>query len=176
MNRNYNLLSHWETVASHIAERGATSFVAGDDTPFTRYLRSIFLRRFRMIDFSARTILEVGSGPGGNLLFVASQHPRHVVGCDISPRMLDLAKTEPCRGQHESGADTDQRARSAFCRRRFRPDVHHHGLAAHRRRGRGRRLTTGEYLGNVRPMHKRYVEATRVYADLVVTNEDKPKR
>ena len=46
----------------------------------------------RSIPARGRDVLEVGCGPGGNLLQVARSEPRRLVGCDITPSMLELAR------------------------------------------------------------------------------------
>jgi ubiquinone/menaquinone biosynthesis C-methylase UbiE len=39
-----------------------------------------------------RTVLEIGCGPGGNLVHLAQAQPARLVGCDISSGMVELAR------------------------------------------------------------------------------------
>jgi SAM-dependent methyltransferase len=85
------LRSYWNKVADEIDERGGV--VAGDDTPFNRYKREKFLRRFLgSMPVEGVAVLEVGCGPGGNLAELMRRQPRRLVGCDISPKMVKLAQ------------------------------------------------------------------------------------
>lgn len=85
--------SYWSKVAQRIKARDKNAFVAGDDTPYFRYKRAKFLKRFLdAIDCTSRIILELGCGPGGNLLYIAqTQSPEKLIGVDISQPMIDLA-------------------------------------------------------------------------------------
>lgn len=87
----YEVRPYWDTVADEIERRGGV--VAGDDTPFLRYKREKFVHRFLdSMPVEGRSVLEVGCGPGGNLADLAKRRPRRLVGCDISPNMLKLAR------------------------------------------------------------------------------------
>ena len=89
----YNPQEYWSRVAREIANRPGQKVVAGDDTPFYRYQRETFLRRFlSSINVAGKAVFEVGCGPGGNLRELLKEKPRRLVGCDISPSMVDLAK------------------------------------------------------------------------------------
>jgi hypothetical protein len=76
---------------SPIGSKKEAHGTAGDDNPFFRYKRQKFLARFlSTIEFNSK-VLEVGPGPGGNLLqIVRPGRPRRVIGIDISSEMLDL--------------------------------------------------------------------------------------
>jgi ubiquinone/menaquinone biosynthesis C-methylase UbiE len=88
----YQPREYWTRVAEEIGQRPGLSVIAGLDTPFYEYKRAKFLERFlRAIPAAGKTILEVGCGPGGNLIELATAGPRKLVGCDISRAMLDLA-------------------------------------------------------------------------------------
>jgi hypothetical protein len=89
----YHPESYWSRVANEIKKRGPQNCLAGDDNPFFRYKRQKFLARFlNTIEFDSKVVLEVGPGPGGNLLqIVRTSRPRRVIGIDISSEMLDLA-------------------------------------------------------------------------------------
>jgi tRNA G46 methylase TrmB len=88
----YHPESYWSRVANEIKKRGPQNCLAGDDNPFFRYKRQKFLARFlSTIEFNSKVVLEVGPGPGGNLLqIVRTSRPRRVIGIDISSEMLDL--------------------------------------------------------------------------------------
>jgi SAM-dependent methyltransferase len=88
----YHPEPHWSRVAEHIRRRGSKNFLAGDDNPYYRYKRRKFLRHLlRSIDVRSKTVLEVGCGPGGNLLELASRRPARLIGVDISQAMINLA-------------------------------------------------------------------------------------
>lgn len=90
---SYDLESYWSRVAGEIRKRGAGNYVAGDDDPYYRYKRTKFLRRFlTTLDISGRRVLELGCGPGGNLLELSRRGPASLVGIDISAAMIDLAR------------------------------------------------------------------------------------
>jgi SAM-dependent methyltransferase len=88
----YDPRVYWSRVGLEIRRRGG-SYLAGDDNPLLRYKRSKFLREFLDgVDFRARVVLEVGCGPGGNLLHIAERHdPARLVGVDIAAAMRELA-------------------------------------------------------------------------------------
>lgn len=89
---SYHPATYWSRVAGEIRKRGARNYLAGDDNPFLRYKRRKFLTSFlAKIDFRSETVLEVGCGPGGNLLHVAKAGANRVIGADVSPGMLSLA-------------------------------------------------------------------------------------
>jgi ubiquinone/menaquinone biosynthesis C-methylase UbiE len=58
-----------------------------------RYKRKLFLQWLDSIDFSDKSVLEVGSGPGGNLKYLSSKNCKELAGVDISSKMIGLAKT-----------------------------------------------------------------------------------
>ena len=114
----YHPESYWSRVANEIKKRGPQNRLAGDDNPFFRYKRQKFLARFlSTIEFNSKVVLEVGLGPGGNLLqIVRTSRPRRVIGIDISSEMLDLAgktlkgyetvvELHKCDGEHFPLAD-----------------------------------------------------------------------
>lgn len=90
---SYDIESYWSRVAGEIRKRGAGNYVAGDDDPYFRYKRAKFLSLFlATLDVAGRRVLELGCGPGGNLLELARRGPASLVGIDISASMLDLAR------------------------------------------------------------------------------------
>jgi SAM-dependent methyltransferase len=89
----YDIESYWSRVASAIGKRGAGNYLAGDDDPYFRYKRAKFLSRFlARLPVTGRRVLELGCGPGGNLLELTRREPASMVGIDISAKMLDLAR------------------------------------------------------------------------------------
>ena len=89
----YDPRTYWSGVAERVAQRDDGSPLAGDDTPFQRYKRQRFIDRLlKGTDFAGRSVLEVGCGPGGNLIEVAALGAERVVGCDIAPPMVELAE------------------------------------------------------------------------------------
>lgn len=95
----YDVESYWSRVARQIAARERGNVVAGDDDPFWRYKREKFLATFlHTIDFSGVKALEIGCGPGGNLIEVARrQAPASLSAVDISQTMIDLARSNLAR-------------------------------------------------------------------------------
>ena len=95
----FDLETYWSSVGEQIRSRAHESHVAGDDNPYLRYKRAKFLARFlRAMDFAGKVVLEVGCGPGGNLLDIAQrQPPKKLIGVDISQVMVDLARENLAR-------------------------------------------------------------------------------
>lgn len=91
-NENYHPEPYWSKVANRIASREAKNVIAGDDEPFYRYKRERFLEMLKSVDFSGKRVMEVGSGPGGNLAVLSTLGPKELHAVDISQSMLDLAK------------------------------------------------------------------------------------
>lgn len=92
MTTQYNPESYWDAVAERIALRQHLKIIAGDDEPYYRYKRKKFLELLGTIDFSDKTVLEIGSGPGGNLDFIYSKGCKKIAGADISQQMIALSK------------------------------------------------------------------------------------
>lgn len=82
------------TAERMIANRGGTSEleVVGDMDAFQKRKRDTMLRWLSSQDVGGRRLLEVGCGAGGNLRFLHARGAR-TCGADISPRMIDLART-----------------------------------------------------------------------------------
>jgi len=89
---NYHPEEYWSEVALRIKSRKGKNIIAGDDEPFYRYKRKKFLRLLETIDFSNKTVLEVGCGPGGNLRYIWKTSPKRLVGADISEEMIQLSR------------------------------------------------------------------------------------
>jgi SAM-dependent methyltransferase len=88
----YDARSLWNQVAE-TDQLNETPFLAGGrDTPLYQYKRRLTLTWFRKIDFVGKKVLEVGCGPGANLLELNNLGARMVVGCDISDKMVELAR------------------------------------------------------------------------------------
>jgi len=91
--KNYHPESYWSDVANRMEMRDEEGeIIAGDDEPYYRYKRKKFLELLQAINFSGKKVLEVGSGPGGNLVEVSKLNPSKLVGADISQKMVSLAK------------------------------------------------------------------------------------
>ncbi len=75
-----------------IKSRGDIKVIAGDDEPYYRYKRKRFLQLLDSINFTDREVLEIGSGPGGNLDYIRSKGCRRLCGADISSQMVSLAQ------------------------------------------------------------------------------------
>ena len=89
---NYHPKPYWSEVAKRIKDRQGNNVVAGDDSPFYRYKRAKLENWLSEIDFKSKKVLELGSGPGGNLEKVWEKNPQKLVGADISGEMIALAK------------------------------------------------------------------------------------
>ena len=89
---DYQPEPYWSDVAKRISEREKSNIIAGDDEPFYRYKRKKFLNLLDTLDFSDKLVLEVGSGPGGNLGYIKKKGlAKEIVGADISNDMIELA-------------------------------------------------------------------------------------
>lgn len=81
-------------MAREIGDRAADRELAGDDSPVYRYKREKLLRWLRQVPVADKEVLEVGCGPGGNLSVLQDGRPRRLVGCDLAPAMVELARTQ----------------------------------------------------------------------------------
>ncbi len=88
---NYHPEPYWSEVARKIKCRENKNVIAGDDEPYYRYKRKKFLNLLDELDFSGKSVLELGSGPGGNLNEVWKQKPGRLAGADISAEMIEIA-------------------------------------------------------------------------------------
>src|SRR5262249_37066656 len=82
----------WDKVAENISARDDLKIIAGDDEPYYRYKRKLFLKLFDQINFAKKRVLEVGSGPGGNLDFLTNKGCAEIFGVDVSEKMVELSK------------------------------------------------------------------------------------
>ncbi|MFN0213292.1 MAG: methyltransferase domain-containing protein [Saprospiraceae bacterium] len=89
---NYHPEEYWSEVGKRIEERKGKNVVAGDDEPYYRYKREEFLKLLKEVDFKDKSVLEIGNGPGGNLVEIYKLNPSRLVGVDISEKMVKLAK------------------------------------------------------------------------------------
>jgi ubiquinone/menaquinone biosynthesis C-methylase UbiE len=89
----YHPEPYWSEVAKRIESRKGENVIAGDDEPFYRYKRRRFLKMLTAVDFTGKSILEIGSGPGGNLKEIWTKKPSRLVGADISEDMISLSKS-----------------------------------------------------------------------------------
>ena len=89
---SYNPETYWDRVAETIDERNHVKIIAGDEEPYYRYKRKLFLKLLGSFDFENKSVLEVGSGPGGNLEFIYSKGCKKITGADISAQMIELAR------------------------------------------------------------------------------------
>jgi SAM-dependent methyltransferase len=94
----YQVEPYWSQVAQRIRERGDKNLIAGDDEPFYRYKRKEFLRLLHEVVWKGISVLEIGCGPGGNLIEIAKHQPDRLAGADISAEMIALAKNNTPTG------------------------------------------------------------------------------
>lgn len=90
---------YWSEVAREIKRRGNGNVIAGDDEPYYHYKRQRFLELLYELNLEGKNVLEVGCGPGGNLLELLKLKPARLTGVDISQDMLDLAKQNTAGNQ-----------------------------------------------------------------------------
>jgi ubiquinone/menaquinone biosynthesis C-methylase UbiE len=89
---DYNIENYWDKVAENIKQRDVSSLLAGDDEPYYTYKRNLFLKLLDSISFENKKILEIGSGPGGNLNYLSNRKCKEIAGVDVSPKMIELSK------------------------------------------------------------------------------------
>ncbi|TVQ44504.1 MAG: class I SAM-dependent methyltransferase [Saprospirales bacterium] len=90
---SYNPEQYWSEVAERIKIReNEGTEIAGDDEPYYRYKRNEFLKLLKSINFEQKKVLEIGCGPGGNLIEISNLNPSKLIGVDISSEMVDLAR------------------------------------------------------------------------------------
>ena len=90
----YSPEKYWNAVAREIGNREDGNIIAGDDEPYYRYKRHVLLKQLKTIPFANRKVLELGSGPGGNLYEISLMNPAELWGCDVSVEMLRLAEKQ----------------------------------------------------------------------------------
>src|SRR5689334_9485923 len=83
--------SYWDQVAEKIRTRKHSSLIAGDDDPYYKYKRRKFVKLLDSISFEGKKVIEIGSGPGGNLSIIAAKNPKELWGVDVSQNMIDLS-------------------------------------------------------------------------------------
>lgn len=92
---NYHPEEYWSEVGSRIEEReNGKNIIAGDDEPYYRYKRKEFLKLLNEVNYAGKSVLEIGHGPGGNLIEVWQHKPKRLEGVDISEQMVKLAKNK----------------------------------------------------------------------------------
>lgn len=89
---NYNVEEYWNNVAENIKSRDVKNLLEGDDEPYYNYKRKLFLQLLDSIDFEGKKVLEIGSGPGGNLHYLKQKKCKEIAGVDISASMIALSK------------------------------------------------------------------------------------
>lgn len=90
----YQPEKYWSEVSQRIAERNpGTQLIAGDDEPYYYYKRQEFLKLLHEINFTKLSVLELGCGPGGNLVEIMPLQPRKLTAVDISADMINLARS-----------------------------------------------------------------------------------
>jgi len=92
----YEPSAYWSAVADRIRQRGGAEEVdldlAGNAGPFHRYQRQLTLNRLSTLAVRGASVLELGSGPGGNLMHLSTMAPMRLIGCDIAPGMVQLSR------------------------------------------------------------------------------------
>lgn len=89
--QQYQPETYWNEVAQQVSERKDIRIMAGDDEPYYRYKRKRYLELMDQIDFSGKSVLEIGPGPGGNLDYLTHRNCSRIAGADVSAKMLLLA-------------------------------------------------------------------------------------
>ena len=90
----YSPSEYWSRVAERVRARGDGQDwdLAGDQGPFHRYKRAHAVRRLENLGVAGRSVLELGPGPGGNLQLLRELGARELIGCDIAPEMIAIAR------------------------------------------------------------------------------------
>ncbi len=88
----YHPEPYWSQVAGEVASREGINVIAGDDEPYYIYKREKFLQLLHQLPLEGKDILEIGPGPGGNLLEINQRNPGRLAGADISAEMLKIAR------------------------------------------------------------------------------------
>lgn len=95
MKEQYHPETYWTEVGKRIKQRDdGENIIAGDDEPYYRYKRERFIELLQAVEVTGRSVLEVGCGPGGNLLELHRKNPAKLTGADISAEMITLAKNK----------------------------------------------------------------------------------
>ena len=89
---DYHPEPYWTRVAQEVESREGANVIAGDDEPYYVYKREKFLALLHELPLEGKDILEVGPGPGGNLLELSRRAPSRLAGADISQEMLRIAR------------------------------------------------------------------------------------
>src|SRR5688572_26110273 len=92
MKNTYHPEEYWTNVGKRIASRDSENVIAGDDEPYYHYKRERFLELLHEVDFKGKSVLEIGCGPGGNLVEIKKRNPARLAGVDISAQMIELAR------------------------------------------------------------------------------------
>lgn len=104
--RQYSTSTYWDHVGRELLKRSEQndSTIASDDTPYYATKQRLFFEELLdpALD-NARSILEVGPGPGGNLARITSPD-KVVFGADVSPSMLSIARRRGFRLVRIDGA------------------------------------------------------------------------
>jgi len=90
---DYHPEPYWSQVAAEISARDGVNVIAGDDEPFYVYKRKKFLKLLLELDLEGKHVLEIGPGPGGNLIELAKKKTGRLVGADISEAMIKIARS-----------------------------------------------------------------------------------
>lgn len=91
MVEKYHPEKYWNEVSTTIKKRKGNDLIAGDDEPYYVYKRQKLLQMFAALDIKGHSVLEIGPGPGGNLIEMLKKSPSKLEGVDISQNMIDLA-------------------------------------------------------------------------------------
>jgi len=91
--QNYNAEEYWDAVGINLKTREQNNLLAGDDEPYYLYKRKNFLKLLDTLPIERKNILEVGCGPGGNLIELLKHNPEGLAGVDISTEMINVSKT-----------------------------------------------------------------------------------
>lgn len=90
---SFDVRGYWSEVGEQIAARPGENTTAGDHSPYIDYLDSRVVEQFfDELPIEGRSVLEVGCGPGGKLRLVRGLGPARLVGADLSPVMVHLAR------------------------------------------------------------------------------------
>lgn len=110
----YDIASYWSAVGDEVESRGE-NVVAGDDSPMFRLKRERSLATFvKQLPLDG-SLLEIGSGPGGNLEALREAGATDIAGVDIAPTMVRLGRSKGFDIQQVDGVSLPFEANAIDC-------------------------------------------------------------
>ncbi len=83
---------YWSVVSNDVSGLKGVPSEVGNKDPYYRYKRKQFVRLLHTVDFNEQYVLEVGCGPGSNILEVWKQKPSKLDGVEVEPELRKIAE------------------------------------------------------------------------------------